>query len=326
MRFSSYTRRSFLPILSATAPLLILVFLSSLAHAELNIVLKNEFIEKYKNRATITAQFTVVATSKVHPASQDADIHIAGRSDDIGLPTVAEIMNAKGEPTALKAVKAAENNGQPVTVIGAWRIWAEHGGIDDQVQGAPVTVTDSNPPHVFEIHPVTEFDNKSVLKSLQPIKGYTPKDAHDAFMAYEGISSIITAGTDTTTIRTVTAGYNYVKFIMELNEDPTHETDDGDGRSVFAKVYDTDCELLLHKRRMIFVKNTPPEQRVKTLKQGRQLVVLGLPRVDLSLVSFRTRCDKEPECKQKFPDVLQWSLPYEMIIAGVYGTASCPTP
>lgn len=284
----------------------------------------NEFIEKYKNRATITAQFTVVATSKVHPASQDADIHIAGRSDDIGLPTVAEIMNAKGEPTALKAVMAAEKSGQPVTVTGAWRIWAEHGGIDDQVQGAAVTVTDSNPPHVFEIHPVSGFDNKSVLKSLHPIQGYTPKEAHDAFMAYEGISSVITPGADTTTIRTVTAGYNYVKFIMELNEDPTHETDGGDGRSVLAKVYDTACDLLLHKRRMIFVKDTPPEQRVKTLSKGKQLLVLGLPRIDLSLVSFRTRCDKEPDCKQKFPDVLQWSLPYEIIVVGVYGTASCP--
>lgn len=326
MLISSYTRRAFSPILSASGFLLVLVLLSARASADLNIVLKNDFIEKYKNRATITAQFTVVATSKVHPASQDADIHIAGRSDDVGLPMVAEIMNAKGEPGALKAVKAAENSGEPVTVAGAWRIWSEHGGINDQVQGAPVTVTDSNPPHVFEIHPVSEFDNKSVLKSVQPIKGYKPKDAHDAFMAYEGISSVITPGTDTTTIRTVTAGYNYVKFIMELNEDPTHETDESDGRSVFAKVYDTDCELLLHKRRMIFVKDTPSEKRIKTLHQGNQLVVLGLPRIDLSLVSFRTGCDKDPGCKQKFPDVLQWSLPYEIIVVGVYGTASCPTP
>jgi hypothetical protein len=320
------TRTAFLAVLSVTVYLLVFVLLSALAHAELNIVLKNDFIEKYKDRATITAQFTVVAASKVHPASQDADIHIAGRSEDIGLPVVAEIMNAKGAPAALKAVKAGENSGEPVPVIGAWRIWAEHGGIDDQVQGAPVTVADSNPPHVFQIHPVSQFDNKSVLKSLHPIQGYTPKKAHDAFMAYERLSSVITPGADTTTIRTVTAGYNYVKFIMELSEEPTHETDSGDGRSVFAKVYDTDCELLLHKRRMIFVKDSPPEQKVKTLHRGRQLLVLGLPRIDLSLVSFRTGCDKDPACKQKHPDVLQWSLPYEIIVVGVYGAASCPAP
>src|ERR1043166_3958971 len=155
------TRSAFLAVLSVTVYLLVFVLLSALAHAELNIVLKNDFIEKYKDRATITARFTVVAASKVHPASQDADIHIAGRSEDIGLPVVAEIMNAKGSPAALKAVKAGENSGEPVPVIGAWRIWAEHGDIDDQVQGAPVTDADSNPPHVFQIHPVSQFDNKS---------------------------------------------------------------------------------------------------------------------------------------------------------------------
>ena len=297
-----------------------------LAWADLNIVLKNDFIEKYKGRATMTAQFTVDAMSAVHPPSQDADIHIAGHSDDVSLPMVAEIMNAKGEPAALKAVNAAKSSGAPVSVTGAWRIWCEHGGIDDQVQGAPVTVSNSNPPHVFQIHPVSNFDGHSVLRSLHPIQGYAPKKPHDAFMAYEGISSVITPGADTTTIRTVTAGYNYVKFVMELTEDPTHETENGDGRSAFARVYDTDCELLLQNRRMIFVKDTTPEKKVKTLHKGDQLLVLGLPRLDLSLVSFRTHCAQDAECKSKHPDVLQWSLPYEMIIAGVYGPASCPAP
>jgi hypothetical protein len=321
-----HLRCSFPSVLSVTTCLLVLVLVSASAHAELNIVLKNDFIEKFKNRATITVPFTVDATSKVHPASQDADIHIAGHSDDVGLPLVAEIMNAKGEPAALQAVKAAESSSQPVAVAGAWRIWCEHGGIDDQVQGASVTITDSNPQHVFEIHPIINFDGHSVLKSIHPIQGYKPKDAHEAFMAYEGIQSVLTFNADTTTIRTVTAGYNYVKFILELNEDPTHETDGGDGRSVFAKVYTTDCELLLHKRRMIFVKDTPPEATVKTLRQGKQVLVLGLPRIDLALVSFRTHCSQDAECKQMHPDVLNWSLPHEMIIVGVYGAASCPTP
>jgi hypothetical protein len=320
------SRRPVFSGLSLATCLVMLVLVSAPAQAELNIVLKNDFIEKFKNRATITAQFTVDATSKVHPPSQDADIHIAGHSDDVGLPLVSEIMNAKGEPAALQAVKAAESSSQPVSVNGAWRIWSEHGGIDDQVQGAPVTITDSNPPHVFEIHPVINFDGHSVLKSIHSIQGYKPKDAHDAFMAYEGIQSVLSFNAETTTIRTVTAGYNYVKFIMELNEDPTHETDGGDGRSVFAKVYTADCELLLHKRRMIFVKDTPPETTVKALRQGKQLLVLGLPRIDLSLVSFRTNCSRDTECAQKHPDVLSWSLPYEMIIVGVYGTASCSTP
>jgi hypothetical protein len=320
------SRRSFPLAFSLETCLLVLVLFSAPAQAELKIVLKNDFIEKFKDRATITAQFTVDATSTVHRPAQDADIHIAGHSDDVGLPLVSEIMNARGEPTALQAVKAAESSSQPVTVAGAWRIWSEHGGIEDQVQGAPVTITGSNPAHVFQIHPITNFDGHSVLKSIHSIQGYKPKDAHEAFMAYERIQSVLSFNADTTTIRTVTAGYNYVKFIMELNEDPIHETDGGDGRLVFAKVYTTDCELLLHKRRMIFVKDTPPETTVKALRQGKQLLVLGLPRIDLSLVSFRTHCSQDTECAQKHPDVLSWSLPYEMIIVGVYGTASCSTP
>ena len=49
-----------------------------LAHADLNIILKNSFIEKYKNRASITARFEVDQATKPHPAADDADIHISG--------------------------------------------------------------------------------------------------------------------------------------------------------------------------------------------------------------------------------------------------------
>ena len=40
--------------------------------------------------------------------------------------------------------------------------------------------------------------------------------------------------------------------------------------------------------------------------------VLGIPRIDLALVSYRTRvADTRPE-------VLEWNLPYELIVVGVY--------
>ena len=304
-----------------------LLVISTAARADLTIVLKNDFIERFKNRAMITVPFTVDKPSKVHPAKDDGDIHIAGRAPEVGLPLVAEIMNASAESAALQAVKTAKTSGAPVEVTGAWRLWCEHGGMEDQVQGAPVDVPeDSNPPHVFEIHPVTDFDGHSVAKALHPIQGYDPKDAHDAFVKYEGTRSAITSTGDTTSIRTVMAGFNYVEFIMELNEDPTHETDEHDGRSVFASVFDTDCELLLHKRRMVFLKDTPPERKVKTLKRGDQLHVLGMPRIDLALVSWRTTCAKDDDCRTKHPDVLNWSLPYEILIVGVYGPSSCETP
>jgi hypothetical protein len=47
----------------------------------------------------------------------------------------------------------------------------------------------------------------------------------------------------------------------------------------------------------------------KTVKVGECILVLGIPRVDLALVSWRIRHGG---------DALRWSLPYEIIAVGVY--------
>jgi hypothetical protein len=85
---------------------------------------------------------------------------------------------------------------------------------------------------------------------------------------------VITPDTDTTTITTVMAGFNYVNFVIEIAGD---QKEVEGGRVVFAKVFDSDCELLLHKRRMVFLKDTPPEKKVKTMHTGQQLRVWGCP-------------------------------------------------
>jgi hypothetical protein len=74
------------------------------AQAQIEITLKKSFIEKYKDRATIEADFFVdKAHKKPDPPSKDGDMRIAGRSpEEIGLPIVAEIMNASGAPSAKK--------------------------------------------------------------------------------------------------------------------------------------------------------------------------------------------------------------------------------
>ena len=60
-------------------------FLSPAIYADTQITLKNSFIEKYKNRATITATYTVdAAHKKPNPASKDGDMHIAGRAREAG--------------------------------------------------------------------------------------------------------------------------------------------------------------------------------------------------------------------------------------------------
>src|SRR5262249_55456024 len=156
--------------------------------------------------------------------------HVAGRAEEVGLPIVAEIMNAQQNLKAVKAMKDAQGN-DPIKVVGAWRIWCEHAGGRAQVQGKALKpFTTSNPDHVFEIHPISQLPGIDLRKSFQPIKGYRPKEAHTAFLHYENVKCRITPGNGTTTIRTSTAGYNIVKFNLESLEEPADQKVVDDGR------------------------------------------------------------------------------------------------
>src|SRR5712692_3144498 len=139
-------------------------------HAEITITLKKDFIEKFKNRATIDATYTVdKAHQKPNPPSKDGDIHVAGRAPEIGLAAVAEVMNAAGQPKALALVKDAQGSGTPVKMTGAWRIWCEHGGDVEHIQGDPLDpFLTTNPPHVFEIHPLLTLNDVNVTTGWKP--------------------------------------------------------------------------------------------------------------------------------------------------------------
>ena len=305
---------------------LIVIFFPLAASAQIQITLKNTFIEKFKDRATIDATFTVDKAHKTpNPASKDGDLHVAGRAPEIGLATVSEIMNAKDEDAAVKAIHAAEPTHKSVKLSGAWRIWCEHGGDDKQVQGAPLTkpFDTTNPPHVFEVHPITSLNGNSISESLKPITGFATKDAETSFTSYENKKcQLVPDGTKkTTTIITSMAGFNYVEFRIKLLEAP-HTV--ADGMMVFASVLklkapddtanedEEDDAIIVQKRRMVFVKGSAPETAVKSLAKGAVLHVLGVPRISLTLVSFRTHNTK------KFPGILNWNLPYEMLIVAVY--------
>jgi len=291
---------------------LLAAFAATTAHAEIEITLKNTFIEKFKNRATIDTKFTVdKAHVKPNPPSKDGDLHIAGRTPEVGLPVVAEIINATLFKSAVDAVHSVEGTTGTIPVTGVWRLWCEHGGTSEQVQGAPLKkFTTSNPDHVFEIHPATRVDGNDVLPGFTPIEGFKTKDAAQAFQAYENLSSEITVGANTTTITTKMGGFNYVEFQIELNQDPFTIND---SVMVMAQVQDLDGELLVRNRRMVFVKGTSPAQEVLKLHKGKTLHVLGIPRINLALVSWRTH-----HAKTK-PEILRWQLPYEIVIVGVYG-------
>ena len=286
------------------------------ASADTEIILKNTFIEKYKNRTSISSSFVVdKAHKKPNPAAKDGDLHVAGRAKEVELPVVAEIMNAAGEPDTVNVIHGAEGGGTPIKITGAWRIWTEHGGDSIQKQGAALQPFDtSNPEHVFEIHPVTSINGNSVGRSLKPIDGYEPKSAGAAFHRYENTQSVISRKGSTTTVRTKMAGYNYVEFLMQLNKDPWKVED---GHMAMASIYDTDGELQVRNRRMVFATDTPPDTAVTNLKKGDCLHVLGIPRLNLALVSWRASHAKDR------PEVVTWSLPYEIIVVGIYQDDVC---
>jgi hypothetical protein len=304
-------KRSLLANWSAIFASMIALSLPATAQATITITLNNSFIDQYANRATITATVHVdAAAPQPHANNIDGDEHAAGTSDAIGLASVIEIMNANlsSESPAVSDLEKAV--GRDVTVTGFWRIWPEHGGSDNNFTqgGAVAPITDTNPPHVFEIHPILSIDGNPLQQSLVPISDYAPKNALESFQAYERTRCSVTAGTSTTTITTEMVGYNYVRYRLTLGADSTLRATADNGAEFFAQVVDPDDgSLIANKVRMIAAPGSAILDRIKTMHSGDSLIVWGIPRVDLSLVRYRAT----------HPDASQWSLPYEMILVAI---------
>ena len=294
------------------------VFFASSTFAETVLTLRADFVERHKNKITIDADYIVdKAHARPNPPAKDGDMHVAGRAAQIGLATVAEIQNAAEMTAAVDRVHAVEGTGQPIKITGVWRIWPEHGGEQQHVQGSALSPFDTtNPPHVFQIHPVTTLDGADLLASLHPVNGFQTKDADVAFSAYERTRSRISTGGNTITISMPMAGYNYVEFLFRLSK---REAKTNDGEFVFGNLLDLDGEMKVQNRRVAFVKGSEPDQKQAAMQPGNCLHLLGMPRVDLSLVSWRVRN------AARRPDVLNWGLPYEIVAVGVYGdpTQTC---
>jgi hypothetical protein len=265
-----------------------------------------------------------MSPNSIGKGADDGDIHMAGRSDQIRLPMVAEIMNAAGpgQAKALAMVKAA-SGAVPLAVTGIWRIWFEHpASSSTQVQGEPVEVPpNTNPDHVFEVHPIIRFADQDIVASLGPIaildpagavkKQYQSAAAKDAFASYESLGAKIGATSTAVTITSKKAGYNYVTFDLE----PVGEIKPlNDGLFVLARVYDdSDPEepLTESPRRMVFVNGS---KAAELLKQnfGQKLKVLGIPRVDLDQVAEIAKALKPGE------EAVSVCLPYEIVVLAVF--------
>jgi hypothetical protein len=304
---------------TSTTAFLLLIFLVPSIGADATLVLKNAFIEKYKNKVTMTVDF-IVDHAHEHPNAikddgKDGDMHFSGRAPEVGLPMVAEIVNAAkaSQKGAVDLVhgKEAQASKKPLRLTGAWRLWFEHPpkkGVQ-QVQGQPVPVPkNTNPDHVFEIHPTTQVGSQSTLKSFVPIPNFEAYNADTAFEYYEKLRLAVKANNSATILSSVQAKYNYAEFAIELTGAPVEVED---GFFVLATVLDSEGNTMVsNPRRMVFAKETAPAQKIKSSKKGDRLRVLGIPRVNLERISFLTRSATGAEHRI--------NLPYEMIIVAVF--------
>ncbi|HXO25970.1 MAG TPA: hypothetical protein VOA80_01370 [Thermoanaerobaculia bacterium] len=276
------------------------------------IDLDRSFVERYKDRVTIQASFTVDQSLKEpFPAFLDGDLHFAGRSPQVGFPTVGEILDAANHKAAVDLVHQAEALHQPLKLTGVWRVWPEHAGGTKEQQGHALPPLDtSNPSHVFEIHPVTRVGRLSLLDSLRPIKGFKPGDARAELELYEKAPCALTVNPKTVSMVIKTGLYNDVEFLMEATGEPPLEV--SDGRFMTAAVRDLKGDQVLARRRMVLVKGSAPELAARRLKAGERLHVWGIPRVDFAEISRRAAA------AATHPAALQLSLPYEIIVVGLF--------
>lgn len=291
------------------------------AYADITVSLTKGFVKKFKDRATISTSFEVdkfhKKPNKIGTGSDDGDIHIAGRDNVVMLPMVAEIINGKRENDTFNFLLGM-SEGQSVSLTGTWRLWFEHPGNEDQIQGATVAVSENtNPDHIFEFHPVTKFGSFDCRDSFLPIKDQSKEfrgyRADVAFPSYEARPGTITKTTNGIMITSNKAAYNYVEFEMRLTGNPKDVTD---GFIVLANVFNADASdeedpLTEQPRRMIFVKGSPPGDKIATMTKGDRLHVLGIPRVNLNEV-FAIANGMAGHDEYAFG-----GLPYEIIIVAI---------
>jgi len=294
---------------------LVAALASRLSGQDFEVRLKKAWATKFADRTSIQAKMVIHHAHKspnpIKSGGDDGDMHFSGESADVGLPFVAEIVNAAlpGEQSAVSDVKASEGSTSNVIVTGAWRLWFEHPSTT-QTQGAhnPFSPDNTNPDHSFEIHPVSQIEQDGVQASFVLIKNYTPYTADVAFPYFDKAKLTIKASSSGISLRSKKLKYNYVGFGIELTHKPKKVSD---GYIVLAKVLsgDGDEEAASGERRMIFVDGTAAAAKIQTAAAGDRFEVLGIPRINLNGVLALVAKHGTAQFDAQ--------LPYEMIIVGV---------
>ena len=292
-----------------------------------SLILKRAWVNKYANRATIAGQMFVDhalhSPKKPNPKkpADDGDIHASGRSPQVGLPMVAEVMNAAdNHASAVSLVDSHEGKNTQVNVTGVWRLWFEHPA-SGETQAQDFTNLEvpgnTNPDHCFEIHPIVNFDGQALNGTFHDIEGYEPKDAKTAFSRYEKLTLNLRANASSVTLSSKMIGFNYVLFKIKLRGAAkalkANDDNSSDGLQANMDVFEVNADdgddPLASSVRAIFVANTQPASAVKNLGAGDELVVLGIPRVDLNKVNAYLKSGGNIATNRK--------LPYEMVIVAI---------
>jgi hypothetical protein len=307
--------------------LILLLAVPAISHSQSPITLRRSFIDSFKNRVTITTEYDVWYTHhKAKKATEDGDIHCSGYDKKIGMPVVAEIMNAKDEEEAIELLIEHEGKGKAhnptVAVTGVWRLWPEHMGAGSsfykgmKLSKAKIQAKTTNPDHVFEIHPVTQLSDIYLTSTLHNIKGYSPHDAKKAIGKIEEKACSISSKKKTITFSTSQIGYNYIDLWIRV--DSSWLVDDG----AFAtctllksgfnpESSNVTTNTLAKKIRVAFVKDSEAYIDLVAVGDGQFLHILGTPRINLAVLEWREWVSK------KRPEVLTWTLPYEIIAGGI---------
>jgi hypothetical protein len=293
--------------------ILLLAFHLAPASSAALLVLKRRFAEVHKNRATLAATFTVDHVKKsvnsVKAKGEDGDLHIAGRAQkQVGLPMVVEIVNARDQKPAIDLFRAAEQSGQPVRAAGVWRIWFEHPGKEEHIQGNPVPKpTSTNPDHVFELHPVTAIAGLSLVSSFKMIPGYSAYPPSRSFAEYEKLTATIRATKTAISIDSRNAGFNYTEFDAEIPGEPKAFEDCVIALANILDDEDPEAKPASGMRRLVFLKDMAGLDKVR---KGETIRVLAIPRLNLERLLDIVH-GAEGQTLSNVP------LPYEFIVVGI---------
>lgn len=291
------------------------------------INLKSDFVEKYRLRVTVEATMAVDAASSAPKSlSQDADIHIAGRSEEIGLQFVAEPMNAYEAWGAFTLANQLATTGGSTSIKGVYRIWPEHGGTHAFTQGAATTADpgNTNPDHIFEVHPLTKFGPYDLTHTIRMIPGdltgtlgYRYRDPEDAFAAYEAKAFTLTHNTndDFYQAELTMVGYNYIAITIKPDFDTVMRVEDG--AFINADVEAWDGTDILDDVRMVFVAGTEAMRALDNAERvpsnrRKKMRILAMPRL-----SFQ----KMWQIAMDSPGTTNTTIPYEMVVVGYAGIA-----